>query len=318
MRGSPAGFARKAFSNPCFAIGAALVAALFLFTLAGVIYTPYPPNKIDRTAVSLGPDLRHPFGTDNLGRDILSRVMYAGRTAFAVGMCTAALSFLAGTLLGIVSGFSAAGNHVFDAGKPAAGVGKLVSDLSGGRAARAVRRSRILTAGAADVVLTRLADVMRCIPAILLAMMIIAVFGSSLINTIFAISVIYTPSFYRIVRSGVIQIKGREYVTWARIAGVKKWRIMFLHILPNLTSSLIVMTSLTIAQAILAETALTYLGLGVQPPTPSWGRMLSEAQRSILSAPWESVSVGVCVSLMILGFNLLGDGLRDTLDVRLD
>jgi peptide/nickel transport system permease protein len=133
---------------------------------------------------------------------------------------------------------------------------------------------------------------------------------------VLAICFLFVPSFYRIVRGGVIQIRGREYVIWARLAGIGRWRVLLLHVLPNLVSPLIVMTSLTIAQAVLTETALTYLGLGVQPPDPSWGQMLSEAQRNILSAPWEAVSVGACVSAMALGFNLLGDGLRDLLDVR--
>jgi peptide/nickel transport system permease protein len=269
--------------------GAILISALLLFVLIGFAYTPYPPNQIDREAVLRSPGLRHLFGTDNLGRDIFSRAMYAGRTAFAVGVCSAAVSFAAGVLLGAVSGDSYRG---------------------GGKRGH-------IAAGAADAALTRFSDVMRCIPSILLAMMIIAVFGASFFNTVAAVSIIFIPSFYRMIRGGVIQIKDREYVIWARRAGIGRWRVMFMHILPNLTSSIIVMISMTIAQAILTETALTYLGLGVQPPTPGWGRMLSEAQRNILSAPWESVSVGACVSAIVLGFNLLGDGLRDILDVKL-
>lgn len=267
----------KALRNPYFLLGCGMILILLVMMLWGILGTPHPPNYIDIGAAYSPPSADHWFGTDNLGRDVFSRVLTASSAAFATGLISTGISLTIGCLLGLVSGFSRPG---------------------------------------VDAVLARLMDVMRCIPNLLFAMMIIAILGTSFANTIAAICFISIPNFYRITRSSVIQVKGREYVTWARLAGISSWRTMLLHILPNILSPLLVMTSMTIAQAVLTETSLSYLGLGIQPPHPSWGQMLSDAQRNILTAPWEAVSVGACISLLVLGFNLLGDGLRDILDVR--
>lgn len=267
----------KALRNPYFILGGAMVLVLLILMLWGLAGPPHDPNYIDMSVSSRPPSSQHWFGTDSLGRDVFSRVLTAAKNAFGTGLLSTAISLLAGSLIGLVSGFS---------------------------------RPWL------DAVLSRVMDVMRCIPNLLFAMMLIAIFGSGFLNTVAAICFINIPNFYRITRSSVLQVKGRGYVVWARLAGIGSWRTMLLHILPNILSPIIVMTSMTIAQAVLTETSLSYLGLGIQPPDPSWGQMLSDAQRNILTAPWEAVSIGLCISLLVLGFNLLGDGLRDALDVR--
>lgn len=269
---------RKALTNPYFLLGAAMILVLLAMMIWGMAGTPLPPNHIDMSSALQSPSARHWFGTDALGRDVFSRVLYATKNAFAIGLTATFISLAIGCALGLTAGFSRHG---------------------------------------VDVALTRIMDVMRCIPNILFAMMIIAILGASSVNTVAAICFINIPNFYRITRSSVLQVKGREYVTWARLAGIGPIRTMTLHIFPNIASPIVVMTSMTIAQAVLTETSLSYLGLGIQPPDPSWGQMLADAQRNILTAPWEAVSVGLCISLLVLGFNLLGDGLRDIWDVRM-
>mgnify|MGYP000870023034 FL=1 len=267
----------KALTNPYFVIGSVMIALLLILMAWGMAGPPHDPNFIDMSQSSQPPGPQHWFGTDTLGRDVFSRVLAAAKNAFGTGLLSTVISLFLGCLLGLISGFS----------RPAA-----------------------------DALLTRMMDVMRCIPNLLFAMMLIALFGAGFFNTVAAICFINIPNFYRITRGSVLQIKSREYVTWARLAGIPFWRTVLTHILPNILSPIIVMTSMTMAQAVLTETSLSYLGLGIQPPDPSWGQMLADAQRNILTAPWEALSVGVCISLLVLGFNLLGDGLRDILDVR--
>ncbi|MEG0077714.1 ABC transporter permease [Anaerorhabdus sp.] len=265
------------FKNPYFLIGFVITSILLILAIVGIFYTPYSPNSIEVIYASLKPSFEHWLGTDKLGRDIFSRIMYAGHLAFGTSICSVSISLFIGGTLGLISG---------------------------------------LAGGFIDTVITKFSDVIRSIPGILFALMIIAVLGKGFINTVIAICFITMPSFIRIVRTNVLEIKNREYIQWANIVGVNKIRIALVHVLPNIVSPIIVMATMGVASAILTEASLSYLGLGIQPPNPSWGQMLSEAQANISTAPWEAISVGVCISLMVLGFNLLGDGLRDYLDVK--
>lgn len=268
---------RKALRNVYFMLGSFMILLLLIMMVWGMIGTPHPPNYISFGNSSLPPSTTHFFGTDTLGRDVFSRVLVGSRSAFGTGVISTAISLVIGALLGLVSGF--AGRRI-------------------------------------DIVLTRMTDVMRSIPSILFAMMIVAILGSSFTNIIIALCFISIPNFYRIVRASVMQVKNREYVIWTKLVGIGWWRTILLHILPNIRAPLIVMSTLNIARAVITESSLSYLGIGIQPPHPSWGHMLSDAQVNILHAPWEAISVGVCLSILVLGFNLLGDGLRDLLDVR--
>lgn len=264
----------KALHNRYFILGAVIVGLLFLFMAVGFFYTPYALDKLNASAIYAAPSLAHPFGTDNLGRDILSRTMVAARSAFAIGFFTVLVSLAVGVSVGAAAGF---------------------------------------WGGLADMILMRLMDTLKSIPGLLFALMIAAVFGKSFWNTVLAISIIMVPSFARIARSSVLQIRERDYIRKARAAGLPPLRVLYLHVLPNAVSPVIIMASLSFSEAVLIESSLSYLGLGVQPPAASWGQMLNQAQSALMSAPWLSIFPGALITLLVLGFNLLGDGLRDLL-----
>jgi peptide/nickel transport system permease protein len=220
----------------------------------------------------------HPFGTDQFGRDVLSRLLYGARVSLAVSFASVALALAAGGTAGIVAGYY-------------------------GRAL--------------DGIVMRIMDVVFAFPAVLLAIAIMAVAGTTPPVLIVAIALVYTPQFARVGRGSALQARGLEYVEAARAQGAGVARILARHVLPNISAPLIVQTSLSLSFAILTESALSFLGLGTQPPTPSWGNMLAESRRFMTTAPWTAVFPGAAISLLVLGFNLLGDGLRDLLDPRL-
>lgn len=256
-------------------LGLMLVVLLLLFMLTGIFYTPYEPNEMSPGARLTAPHSAHLWGTDNFGRDIFSRIMEGAQTAFLVGISSVSIGLIFGVLLGAAAGYFG---------------------------------------GWLDEIIMRIVDAMLAFPGILLAIMLVSVFGTGLNNTIIALGVMSIPSFTRIARSGFVQFKEFDFVKASLAKGAGASRIIFLHILPNMSSPLIVAASLSFSGSVLAEAGLSYLGLGVQPPDPSWGRMLSEAQPFIVSAPWYVLITGGMITAMVLGFNLLGDGLRDLYD----
>ncbi len=257
--------------------GLAVLALLVGAAVAGRALAPYGPNAVDVVGRLQGPSLSHPFGTDELGRDVLSRVLVAARASLLVGLVSVGIALTAGVVLGLVAGF----------------YGRWVDD-----------------------VVMRVMDMLFAFPAILLAIAILAVLGPGIVNVMIAIGVVYTPIFARITRASVLSVREEVYVRAARSLGVGDLRLLRLHLLPNVLAPIIVQTSLSLAFAILSEAALSFLGLGVQPPDPSWGRMLLEGRGFVEQAWWMGVFPGIAIFLTVLSFNVVGDALRDALDPR--
>ncbi|MDP9465742.1 MAG: ABC transporter permease [Actinomycetota bacterium] len=257
--------------------GLAVLALLVVAAVAGRALAPYGPNAVDVVGRLQGPSLSHPFGTDELGRDVLSRVLIAARASLLVGLVSVGIALTAGVVLGLVAGF----------------YGRWVDD-----------------------VVMRVMDMLFAFPAILLAIAILAVLGPGIVNVMIAIGVVYTPIFARITRASVLSVREEVYVRAARSLGVGDLRLLRLHLLPNVLAPIIVQTSLSLAFAILSEAALSFLGLGVQPPDPSWGRMLLEGRGFVEQAWWMGVFPGIAIFLTVLSFNVVGDALRDALDPR--
>ena len=261
-----------------FMVGGTLSAALIGVAILSVFWTPYDPIKIKISNRLAAPSLEHWLGTDHFGRDILSIIMAGAQNSITVGVVAVAIGMVFGVALGLWA---------------------------------SARR------GWTEEILMRLSDFMFAFPAILLAIMLVATLGPGAVNAIVAIGIFAVPIFARLTRGAANAIWAREFVLAAQAAGKGKFRITVEHILPNITSVLVVQATIQFAIAILAEAALSYLGIGSQPPTPSWGRMLSEAQTMIFLNPWLAVYPGVAIALSVLGLNLLGDGLRDLIDPRL-
>jgi peptide/nickel transport system permease protein len=258
-------------------LGLAVLALLVVTAVAGRALAPYGPNEVDVANRLQGPSLSHLFGTDELGRDVLSRVLVAARASLLVGLVSVGIALTAGVVLGLVAGF----------------YGRWVDD-----------------------VVMRAMDVLFAFPAILLAIAILAVLGPGIVNVMIAIGVVYTPIFARITRASVLSVREEVYVRAARSLGVGDLRLLRLHVLPNVLAPIIVQTSLSLAFAILSEAALSFLGLGVQPPDPSWGRMLLEGRGFVEQAWWMGVFPGIAIFVTVLSFNVVGDALRDALDPR--
>lgn len=260
-------------------IGATIVSILILMMLISFFYTPHNPNEMITADRLHPPSAKYLFGTDNFGRDILSRMMQATQTVFQVGISSIAIGLIGGLLVGSLAGYCG---------------------------------------GWVDELLMRVMDAMLAIPGILFTIMLVSIFDPSLTNTILALGIPRIPSFARIVRSGFLQVKEFDFVKSSKIKGASHWHIIRHHILPNITTQIIVITSLSFSTIVLSEAGLSYLGLGVQPPDPSWGRMLSEAKPYLINAPWYIISVGISITLLVFGFNLLGDGIRKMQDKRRD
>lgn len=226
----------------------------------------------------LPPSFEHPFGTDKLGRDAFARVVYGARISLSVGLVAVAISLVIGLILGAISGYYS---------------------------------------GLPDSIVMRTADVFFAFPYILFAIALIAVLGFGLTNLFFAIGFLGWPSIARVFRSSILSVKENEYVDAARAMGASDLRIMFRHIMPNSIAPIIVYGTMSVGGAILSEAALSYLGVGVQPPTPSWGLMLSEAKAQMFDAPWLTIWPGFAILTTVLAFVLMGDGLRDALDVKM-
>ena len=263
---------------PVAAAGTVIIGVYLLAAASAPVLSPHDPLAMASRSLLAPPGGPFPLGTDQFGRDLLSRLLYGARVSLAVSFASVVLALAGGGAAGIASGYY------------------------GGRI---------------DGLLMRVMDVIFAFPAVLLAIAIMAVAGTAVWTVIVAIGVVYTPQFARVSRAGVLATRGLEYVEAAAAMGAGARRILLRHILPNISAPLIVQTSLSLSLAILTESALSFLGLGTQPPTPSWGNMLAESRRFMALAPWTAVFPGATIATVVLGFNLLGDGLRDLLDPRL-
>ncbi|NPV66321.1 MAG: ABC transporter permease [Anaerolineae bacterium] len=269
---------RRLIANRSGAVGLVLISLFVLTGLLGIIgLTPYPPLEQHPRDRLTGPSTTYLLGTDLFGRDLASRLMRGGANSLQVALFSVLLASTAGTLLGIVAGFI------------------------GGRV---------------DNVIMRVMDIFFAFPTLLLALLVVVVLGPGLQNTVFAIAVVYTPIFARVARGPVLSLKEMDFVTAARCLGISEQRILFRHVLPNTMAPLIVQVSLALSWSLITEAGLSFLGLGTQPPEPSWGLMLSESRSLAETAPWLMLFPGLAIMLGVLGFNLLGDGLRDVLDPR--
>lgn len=249
-------------------LGTILVSFPLLLVVVGFFYTPYDPNAMDITAKNSAPSLVHLFGTDYMGRDILSRVMEGARTTFFIGIAIVVIGAVVGIIVGALTGYYG---------------------------------------GILDEILMRFNDSLTSFPSILLALVFVSIIGAGKYNIILALGIIFVPSFTRIVRSEFIVQKQMDYVKNAKLMGVSDLRLMFVHILPNTTPILISAITVGFNNAVLAEAGMSYLSLGVQPPDASLGRMLSEAQTYLFNAPWFAIAPGVIIVITVLGFSLLSE-----------
>jgi peptide/nickel transport system permease protein len=256
-------------------LGAALVGLLLLTILLGAFWVPYDPVAIDLAHTLTPPSAAHWFGTDQFGRDVLSRAMEGARISVSIATVTVTVVLAIGTFLGLIAGF---------------------------------------LRGWVDRVVMTLCDAVLAFPSILLALALIAVLGSNAGSIVIALSVAYVPSVTRVVRGAVLSIREREYVEASRLAGDGALYTVFRHVLPNVLPAVVVLATSLFAWAVLSESALSFLGVGVPPPAPSWGNMLSDARPYMETASWLSIVPGLCIMLTLLGVNLLGDALRDRLD----
>lgn len=264
-------------SNPVTVVAAIVLAIVIIVALLAQWIAPHGVNQVDVANALSAPSLAHPFGTDDLGRDVLSRVMIAAGVSIRVAVVSVLIAFGVGVPLGIISGYAG---------------------------------------GWVDTVLMRIVDVMFAFPVLLLALAIVAILEPGLMTTMLAIGIVYTPIFARVARASTLSVRTEPFVQVAQTMGTPAPRILVRHVLPNITGPLIVQTSLSLAFAILSEAALSFLGLGIQPPAPSWGGMLYAAQGFVHQAWWMSVFPGAAIFVTVLACNLLGDGLRDVLDPK--
>ena len=277
-RTKPLGLGQRARQHRSFVLGALLTTLLIAAALLSFVWTPGSAYEMDMDAALQASSSRHWLGTDAFGRDLASQILVGARASIAVGLIAVGIGLALGVLLGLIA---------------------------------AARR------GWVEEIIMRLADFTFAFPALLSAIMLTAVYGPGMVNAIIAIGIFNIPTFARITRASANAVWSRDYVMAARACGQSRTAITVRHVLPNIASVLIVQATIQFALAILAEAALSYLGLGTQPPEPSWGRMLSEAQTLMFQAPLLAVWPGVAIALSVLGLNLLGDGLRDLLDPRL-
>jgi peptide/nickel transport system permease protein len=258
-------------------VGAIIICFFLLMAIAAPSIAPYDPLESDWLNILKPPSSAHPLGTDDLGRDVLSRLLWGAQTAMFAAFVSVSIALLAGVPLGIVAGYF--GNWI-------------------------------------DLVISRLTDTLLAVPGIMLAISLALFLGGSLFNATLAIAVAAVPAFIRLARASTLQIRAELYVEAARSVGVPDRRLLFVHVLPNLVPPIIVQATLAMAVAVIAEASLSFLGLGRPPPAPSWGTMLTTAKDYIGSAPWLSIWPGLCIFLVTLGFGLLGDGLRQSLERR--
>ncbi len=272
------GFVRRIRRRPAAVFGLAVVAVFLLFALAAPLLAPHHPDRPDFTRALQGPSRDHWLGTDELGRDLLSRLIYGARISMLIGVISVSIGVGAGVPMGLVSGYYG---------------------------------------GSVDNLLMRLTDIMLAFPSILLAILLVAILGAGLNNAMIAIGVVSIPVYTRLVRGSVLAVKEEDFVAAARAAGATDPRILRAHVLPQCVAPILVQSTLQVAAAILAAAGLGFLGLGAPPDVPEWGTMLSKGRTYVFSAPHVTTFPGLAVVLVVLGFNLFGDGLRDALDPRL-
>jgi peptide/nickel transport system permease protein len=271
-------FTDRAMRHASFVIGGVLVALLLATAVLSVVWTPYPVGDIDVPHKLQGPSAQHWLGTDSLGRDIVSLIIVGSQNSIAVGLIAVGIGMGFGVSLGLLA---------------------------------SARR------GWVEELVMRLADFTFAFPALLSAIMLTAIYGPGLVTATVAIGIFNIPVFARITRAAANAVWARDFVLASRACGKGAWHITFAHVLPNVASAIIVQATIQFATAILAEAALSYLGLGTQPPQPSWGRMLYEAQTMMYQAPQMAIWPGLAIAASVLGLNLMGDGLRDLMDPRL-
>ncbi|TXT49350.1 MAG: peptide/nickel transport system permease protein [Spirochaetes bacterium] len=260
--------------------GVGIISFYLLIILVSLFWLPFDPVAMDTLHLLEPPSIKtgHLFGTDEFGRDILSRIMQGCSVSLIISLGATLLGAVIGTLMGIWAGF---------------------------------------LGGKWDHLIMRVADILFSFPSLLLAIFVMGILGEKTYNVIFAIGIVYIPQFARVSRGAILTLKGNEFVKAAFSSGASKTYVLFRHLVPNIMMPLIVQVSLSLSVAILLESALSFLGMGIQPPYPSWGNMLSGARKFMLLAPWTAIYPGLAIVFLVLGFNLLGDGLRDLLDPRL-
>jgi peptide/nickel transport system permease protein len=268
---------RRLFQRKGAVVGIIAIATFILLAVFAPWIVPYDPIAANFMLVRKPPSALHWFGTDELGRDVLVRVVYGARASLMAGVISVGIALGIGVPFGMLSGYRG---------------------------------------GFIDALISRITDAMLACPYLILAIALAAFLGPSLGNAMIAIGIATAPIFVRLTRGQVMNVKVEDYVEAARAMGNPRWRIALFHILPNILPALLVQATLSIAAAIIAEAALSFLGLGQQPPAPSWGSMLNAAQRFLTNAPWMAVWPGLAIFLVVLSFNLVGDGLRDALDPR--
>jgi peptide/nickel transport system permease protein len=269
---------KRALTARGAAFGGAVLLLVALMALLAPFVAPYDPLKQDLTNARMAPSGGHWLGTDDLGRDVLARVIYGSRVSLIAGLSSVAVGVVVGSLLGLGAGFAG---------------GKL------------------------DSLVMRLMDAVLSFPGLVLALALGAVIGAGLTGVVIALGVVYTPTFARLMRGQVLTVREREFVHAARVLGAPGWRIVRQHVLPNVATPIVVQASLSIAFAILAEASLSFLGLGVPPPEPSWGGMINQGRGYLQVAPWIVFGPGAALFVTVLGLNFVGDAIRDALDPRI-
>ncbi len=258
-------------------LGLAIVLAFLALAVLAPWLAPHDPIATSWSAIRKPPSAEHWFGTDDIGRDVLSRVIWGTRASLLAGVVSVSISLLLGVPLGLAAGY---------------------------------------LGGITDAFISRLTDAFLACPFLILAIALAAFLGPSLSNAMIAIGISATPIFVRLTRAQVLNVKVEDFIEAARALGNPRWRVVLRHVLPNITAPLIVQATLAIAAAVIAEASLSFLGLGQQPPAPSWGSMLNTAKNYVDNAPWMAIWPGLAIFALVLAFNLLGDGLRDALDPR--
>ncbi|MCH7914015.1 MAG: ABC transporter permease [Deltaproteobacteria bacterium] len=269
--------ARAIKNNKTTLVGIVLTLLILLVALLAPWLAPFDPIHQNISRGDLPPGPVHILGTDSYGRDVLSRILLGARVSLGIALSAVGLAITIGSLVGVIAGYKG---------------------------------------GLVDAITIRVIDMLMTFPTIILGLMVLSVLGSGMFNLTLAISVAITPRFARVARGSAIAMRERDYIQAARALGMSDWRIIFVHVLPNITNEILVISTLWTGTAILQEAGLSFIGLGVKPPTPSWGGMIRDGVNQLLNQPWLSIAPGVAIFIVVLAFNMIGDGLRDVMDPK--